>query len=174
MEAFDVYFENFKVPQANLLGKKGGGVGILLYWIAIEKIQQCAAAVGVGQAALDEAVKYVQSRSSRGRHISTMQGIRWTLADMQAKLEACRWLTYKAAFAQDHESPNWQTEAATAKLFVVPAVGEIVEMSRRLHGAYGYTKEFKVEKLVRAVAGFSVIATTLEINRSIVGGSLVS
>jgi len=173
IEAADVYFENFRVPKANLLGKPGEGAEILLYWIATEKVQQCAAAVGIAQAALDEAVKYVQSRTSRGRPISAMQGVRWMMADMQAKLEACRWLTYKTAFTEDQDAPNWQTEAAAAKLFVVPAVTEIVEMSRRLHGAYGYTKEFKIERLYRAIAGFSVIATSLEINRSIMGGALV-
>lgn len=173
MEAADVYFENFRVSAANLLGKKGEGADILLFWIATEKIQQCAAAVGIAQAALDEAVKYLQTRTSKGRPVSGMQGVRWMLADMQAKIEACRWLTYKTAFAEDQQAPNWQTEAATAKLFVIPAATEVVEMSRRLHGAYGYTREFKIERLYRAIAGYSVIATSLEINRSIVGGSLV-
>ncbi len=173
MEAADVYLENLRVPEANLLGEKGKGTEILLFWIATEKIEQCAASVGIAQAALDEAVKYVKTRMSKGRPVSAMQGIRWMLADMQAKLEACRWLTYKTAFSQDQNAPNWQTEAATAKLFVVPAATEVVEMSRRLHGAYGYTKEFKIERLYRAMAGFSVIATSLEINRSIVGGTMV-
>jgi alkylation response protein AidB-like acyl-CoA dehydrogenase len=92
---------------------------------------------------------------------------------MQAKVEACRWLTYKTAFNKDQETPDWQTEAASAKLFIIPTVTDIVESSRRLHGAYGYTKEFKVEKLSRAIAGFASIAVSLEINRSIVGSWLV-
>ena len=91
---------------------------------------------------------------------------------MKAKIEACRWLTYHAAFLQDRAMTNWQIEAATAKLFVVPTALEVVEISRRLHGAYGYTKEFKIERLYRALAGCSAIATSLEINRSIVGGPL--
>ena len=173
IEAADVYFEGFRVPKKNLLGDKGKGYDILLYWIATEKVQQCAASVGIAQSALDEAIKYVKTRMSRGRPISDMQGIRWMLADMQAKIEACRWLTYKTAFSEDQEAPNWQTEAAVAKLFVVPTAMEIVEMSIRLHGAYGYTKEFKIEKLYRAIAGFASIAVSLEINRSIVGSSLV-
>jgi alkylation response protein AidB-like acyl-CoA dehydrogenase len=173
IEAADVYFENFRVPAKNLLGQKGKGFDILLYWIAAEKIQQCAASVGIARAALDEAVKYVKSRHSRGKPISSMQGIRWTLAEMQAKLDACRWLTYKTAFSEDSKSPDWQTEAATAKLFVVPAAMEIVEASRRLQGAYGYTAETKIERLSRAIAGFPAIAVSLEINRSITGSSLV-
>jgi alkylation response protein AidB-like acyl-CoA dehydrogenase len=189
IEASDVYFENFRVPQENVLGEPGKGLDILLFWISTEKVQQCAASVGIAQAALDEAIKYVKTRMSRGKPISSMQGIRWMLAEMQGKLEACRWLAYKTAFSQDqalglaktgsqHEPAHkllasWQTEAAATKLFVVPTATEIVEMSRRLHGAYGYTKELKIERLYRSIAGFSVIATSLEINKSIVGGELV-
>ena len=64
------------------------------------------------------------------------------------------------------------TDAAAVKLFVVPAAIEIVETARRIHGAYGYTKEFKIERLSRAVAGAASVATTLEINRSIVGAAM--
>jgi alkylation response protein AidB-like acyl-CoA dehydrogenase len=172
MEAVDVYLQDVRVPGDNILGAKGKGFDILLYWIASEKIEQCSANVGMAQAALDEAVKYAKSRSSRGKHISHMQGIRWMLADMQSKLEAARWLTYRAAFLHDQQSPNWMNEAAAAKLFVVPATIEIVETSRRIHGAYGYTRDFKIERLCRSVAGATGIATSLEINKSIVGGWL--
>jgi len=174
IEAGDVYFNNLRVPKENLLGKKGEGAEILLYWIATEKVEQCAAAVGIAQAALDEAVKYVKTRKSKDRPVSGLQGIRWMLADMQSRVEACRWLTYKTAFTQEQQAPDWQLQAASAKLFVIPTAQEVVEMSRRLHGAYGYTREFKIERLYRAIAGFSVIAVSLEINRSIVGSSLVS
>jgi len=173
METADVYFENLRVPKENILGKKGEGFEILLYWIASEKIQQCAAATGIAQAALDEAIKYVKTRKSGGRPISGMQGIRWTLADMQAKIEACRWLTYRAAFLEDQQAANWQTESATAKLFVAPTAMQVVDMSRQLHGAYGYTKETKIERLYRSIAGCTSIAVSLEINRSIVGSSLI-
>ncbi len=169
IEAADVYLENVRVHGENLLGKKGEGFKALLFWIATEKIEQCAACVGIAQAALDEAVKYAKSRLSRGKPISSMQGIRWMLAEMQAKISAARWMTYRAAFLQDQGSPDWQTEAAAAKLFVVPAAMDVVEMSRRIHGGYGYTKDFKIERLYRAVAGASAIAVSLEVNRSIVG-----
>ncbi|MFC1953188.1 acyl-CoA dehydrogenase family protein [Chloroflexota bacterium] len=173
IEAVDVYFDNLNVPKDNLLGNKGEGAEILLFWIATEKVEQCAAAVGIAQAALDEAIKYVKTRTGKGKPVSAMQGIRWMLADMQAKVEACRWLTYKTAFAEEQQAPDWQIQAASAKLFVVPAAAEVVEMSRQLHGAYGYTREFKIEKLYRAIAGFSIVATSLEVNRSLVGSFLV-
>ncbi len=173
MEAADVYFDDFMVPKENMLGTKGKGMDILLYWIATEKVEQCAAALGIAQAALDEATKYVKTRTSRGKPVAKLQGVQWLLAEMKSKLEACRWLTYKTAVAEDNEAPDWQTQAASAKVSVVPAAMEIVETARRLHGAYGYAREFKIEKLYRAIAGCPSIAVSLEINRSIVGSSIV-
>jgi alkylation response protein AidB-like acyl-CoA dehydrogenase len=174
MEAADVYFHNVRVPGANLLGKKGKGFDVLLYWIAVEKIEQCGACVGMAQAAFDEAIKYAKSRVARGKPISTLQGIRWMLADMKSKLQAARLVTYRAAFIADKEAAGWMNEAAAAKLFVVPTTIEIAELARRIHGAYGYTREFKIEMLSRALAGATGVATSLEINRSIVGGSLLT
>jgi alkylation response protein AidB-like acyl-CoA dehydrogenase len=173
MEAADVYYDNYRVPAGSILGKKGQGYQILLYWISTEKIEQCAAATGIAQAALDEAVTYTKSRINRGKPISSLQGIRWQLAEMKAKLDACRLMTYRAAFAEDADESDWQNQAAAAKLFVIPAAMEIVETSRRLHGAYGYTRETKIERLSRAITGFPSIAVSLEINRSIIGSSLV-
>ncbi len=173
METVDVRFENVRVPRENLLGEEGKGFDVLLYWIAAEKIEQCAASVGMAQAALDEAVKYAKSRIVREKPISTMQGIQWMLADMHARISAARSMTYRAAFLQDRKTADWMTEAATAKLFVMPAMVDVIETARRVHGAYGYAKEFKIERIYRAVAGSTQIATGLEINRSIVGGWLV-
>jgi alkylation response protein AidB-like acyl-CoA dehydrogenase len=173
MEVVDVYLENLRVPRENLLGEKGKGFDVLLFWIAAEKIEQCAASIGIAQAAMDEAVKYAKQRIVRDKPMSDMQGIRWLLAEMYTKMESARWLTYRAAFLQDQEDRNWMTEAAAAKVFVIPAVTEVVNQSLRLHGAYGYTKEFKIERLYRAIAGAPLIAVSLEINRSLVGASLV-
>jgi len=172
VETVDVYYDNYRVPLVNLLGKEGKGFNVLLSWIAIEKIQQCAACVGIAQAALDEASKFAKSRLIGGKPISGMQGIRWMLADIQSKVEASRYLTYRTAGLKDAGSPDWINEAATAKSFVVPATMEAVDISRRIHGAYGYTREFKIERLYRAIAGASAIAVSLEINKSITGSSL--
>jgi len=174
IEAADVYFENMEVSTGNLLGNQGQGFEILLFWIALEKLEQCAACVGMAQAALDEAIAYARSREARRKSLSDMQGIRWMLADMEAKIEASRWLTYRTASMQDREETNWQGKAALTKLFVVPTCIEVVERARHIHGAYGYTKSYKIERLYRAIAGASAIATSLEINRSIVGSSVVS
>jgi alkylation response protein AidB-like acyl-CoA dehydrogenase len=172
METVDVYFNNMKVPAKNVLGEKGKGFDILLYWISTEKVEQCGACVGMARAALDEAIKYAKSRMVREKPMSTMQGIQWMLADMYTRIEASRWLTYRAAFLQDRGDPNWMNEAAAAKMFVMPEVLRAVDVARQIHGAYGYSKEFKIERIYRAAAGATAIATSLELNRSIVGAWL--
>ena len=173
MEAVDVYFKNMRIPEENLLGEKRKGFEVLLHWIAIEKIEQCGACVGMAQAALDEAIKYAKLRRVKEKLMSGMQGIQWMLAEMYSRVEAARWLTYRTAFLQDQEIKDWMVEAASAKLFITPTAMEAVEMARRIHGAYGYTREFKIERIYRAIAGVAAIATSLEINKSIVGGWLV-
>jgi alkylation response protein AidB-like acyl-CoA dehydrogenase len=173
IEAVDIYLDSMKIPKENMLGTKGKGFDILLYWISVEKIQQCAASVGIAQSALDEAVKFAKSRMNRGKPISDMQGIRWMLADIYNKVQAARWLTYRTAFLKDHDDKNWMTEAASTKLFVVNATIEAVETARQIHGAYGYTRDFKIERLYRAITGASAIAVGLEINKTIVGSALL-
>ncbi len=173
IEAADVHFDNYELHTDNLLGAQGQGMDILQYWISDEKIQQCGACLGIASAALDEAISYAKNRIIRKRSQSDLQGIRWMLAEMYSKINAARLVTYRSAFLKDKGNKDWITEAATAKMFVVPLALEIVDMSRRIHGSYGYTKEFKIERLYRAIAGASAIAVSLEINKSIVGASLL-
>jgi alkylation response protein AidB-like acyl-CoA dehydrogenase len=173
VDTVDVHFEDMRVPKENLLGDKGKGFEVLLDWIAGEKILQCAASVGLAQAALDEAVMYAKSRRMKNRSMTEEQGIRWMLAEMYSKLQAARWMTYRAAFLQDRRKSSWMTEAAATKLFVTPVATEIVETARRIHGAYGYIRESKIERISRAIAGAAGIATSLEVNRSIVGGCVI-
>jgi alkylation response protein AidB-like acyl-CoA dehydrogenase len=93
---------------------------------------------------------------------------------MYSQLEAARWLTYRTAFLRESAASDWILQAAATKNFVVPAILNTVELSRRIHGSYGYTREFKIERIYRAVAGASVIAVSNEINKSIVAAALVN
>ncbi len=174
IEAVDVFYDGYRLPKENALGQRGKGMEILLRWISDEKMQQCAACLGIAEAALAEAISYSKTRNAGKSRMSDLQGIRWMLAEMQSKLNAARWVTYRAALLKDKNAANWITEAATAKMFVVPATMEVVELSRRIHGCYGYTRDFKIERLYRAIAGASAIAVGLEINKSIAGASLVN
>jgi len=173
IEPADVYYEDYRVHKDQILGEKSRGPEILLYWIAIEKVEGCMVAVALAQAALDEAITYTKNRIVRGKPMSAMQGIRWELAEMYAKIEACRWMVYRTAQLHEQGSPDFQTEASATKIFVQPTITEVIATALRLHGGYGYTKEFKIERLYRAQPGNMVISVSLEINKSIVGASLV-
>jgi alkylation response protein AidB-like acyl-CoA dehydrogenase len=169
----DIYLDDVRVPKVNLIGNKGEGFDILLRWIACEKVQQSAGSVGLAQAALDEAVKYAKERIVRERPLASMQAIQWMLAEMTSRVEAARWLTYRAAFLQD-KGLDIQTDAAVVKLFAVPAATEVAGMSLRVHGAYGYTKEFKIERLYRAAKAAEVVATSIELQRTIIASALIA
>ena len=173
VEASDVYYENVYLPSNSILGEPGNGMAVLTHWIAYEKIQQCAACLGIAVAALDEAVAYIKGSSGFKSPGTYHQGTKWMLAEMHASLQACRWLTYRCAGLKDVSDKNWMVEAAAAKIFVVPTAMEIVNKSRMIHGAYGYTKDLKIERLYRAIAGASVIAVSLEVNKSFVGNHLL-
>ena len=173
IEAADIDYNDVRVHQDQMLYKKGKGFEALLYWIAIEKVEGCIVATALAQAALDEAVKYTKTRIVNGKPMSDMQGIRFELADLHARIQACRWLTYRTAMLHDTDDPAFQTEAAACKLFVQPVVNEVIATALRLHGAYGYTTDFKIERLYRAQPGNVVISVSLEINKAIVGASLV-
>ena len=173
IEPADVYYKDVRVHKDQMFHKKGKGFEALLYWIAIEKVEGCMVATALAQAALDEAIKYAKSRIVSGKPMSDMQGIRFELADLHAKIQACRWMTYRTAMLHETDDPSFQTEAAACKLFVQPVVNEVIATALRLHGAYGYTKEFKIERLFRAQQGNVVISVSLEINKAIVGASLV-
>lgn len=172
-ESADVYFENMKVPKENLIGTKGKGFDMLLWWIAAEKIQQSAASLGIAEAALEESIKYARERALRNGPMSVLQGIQWTLAEMKIRIEAIRALVYRCSCLREKQSPEWITMAALCKAFAVPAAEEVTLMGLRLHSGYGYTANFKIGRLHKAVLGGFGIATSIELNKSIVGGWLV-
>jgi len=172
MNCVDVFFKDVRVPQNNVLGDRGNGFRILLRWIAGERVAQAAYMVGVGQAALDESVKYCKERVVRGKPMGYMQGIQWMLAEMKCKIDACRLLTQRAACAQDDGEPV-EVLSAELKIFVVPTVQEITRLALQIHGSYGYSKEYKVERLFRQAAHAGIVASSSEINRTIAGSALL-
>jgi len=173
VEAADVYYDNYRVHKNQILGAKGKGFEILLYWISIEKLEGCVAALALAQAALDEAVGYTKGRKVRGKPMSDMQGIRFELAEMYAKIQACRWMIYRTAHLLESDVCRFEKEAAACKIVAQPLMSEVIATAIRLHGGYGYTKEYKIERLYRAQLGNVVISVSLEINKSIVGAALV-
>jgi butyryl-CoA dehydrogenase len=169
----DIYLKEVRVPKDNLIGDLDNGFIILLQWAATSKLALCAGSVGLAQAALDESVRYAKERVLRNnRPIAATQSIQWMLAEMACKVEAARYLLYWAASLVD-QGKDVMREAAIAKLFSSRAGVEVADMGLRVHGAYGFTTEYKIERIYRQAKGNEVIEGTSEVQRSIVAGFLV-
>jgi len=168
----ELIFENMRVPKENLLGKEGEGFKIALMTLDSGRIGIGAQAVGIAQAALDESIEYAKQREQFGRPISKFQAIQWMIADMATRVEASRLLVLNAAFAKDHKK-RFSKEAAMAKLFAAETAIDATLKAVQIHGGYGYTKEYLVERLFRDAKITEIYEGTSEIQRLVIASNLL-
>ena len=139
----DLIFENVKVPKENLLGKEDIGFKIAMNTLDAGRIGVAAQALGIAQGALDEAIKYTKERVQFGKTISKFQNTQFTLADMETKVNAARWLVYDAAEKKD-AGVNMTKESAMAKYYAAEIVNEVAYKALQLHGGYGFIKDYRM------------------------------
>ncbi|MDW7668400.1 MAG: acyl-CoA dehydrogenase [Bacillota bacterium] len=168
----ELIFENVKVPKENLLGKEGKGFSIAMKTLDGGRIGIAAQALGIAQGAIDEAVKYVKERKQFGRPISKFQNTQFQLADMQTKVDAARLLVYRAAFNKDNKI-SYSNEAAMAKLFASETAMEVTNKSVQLHGGYGYTREYPVERMMRDAKITEIYEGTSEVMKMVVSANML-
>lgn len=168
----DLILENFRVPKKNVLGKDDEGFKVLLEIEAESRIRSAALSVGMAQAALDEAVAYSKQRYQRGHPISDFLSIKWQLAEMAMKVEAARYLVYRCAYQRD-QGKSIRKDSAIAKLFCSTTAREVTSISLQVHGCYGYTKEFKIERLYRDAKLNEVAGGNADIQRVIIANELL-
>ena len=167
-----LFFTNVKVPAENLLGKEGEGFKVALSTLDGGRIGIAAQALGIGQAALDEATKYSQERTTFGQPIATLQAIQWMLADSVTEVEAARLLTYRAAAKKD-TGERYSMEAAMAKLAASRMAVNVADRAVQVHGGYGYTKEYAVERYYRDAKITEIYEGTSEIQRLVIARNLL-
>jgi len=172
LEAVDVYFRDVRVPENNLLGQRGQGHAIPSAIMEAGGVMHAIISVACGQRAMDEVIKYAKQRKTRKGPISDMQGHRWLLAEMASRVEAGRWLAYRAAFLRE-QGKSARTESAMAKLYAGEGAEWVASQALRLHGAYGYTKEYKIERIHRATLMLEIVEGTNEVQKSVIGAALV-
>ncbi|MFQ5859337.1 MAG: acyl-CoA dehydrogenase [Anaerolineae bacterium] len=143
-----LFFENCRVPAANLLGQEGEGFKQFMITLDGGRISIAAMALGLGRAALEKALEYAHERRAFGKAIAEFQAIQWKLADMATELEAARLLIYKAARMKD-EGKGFTKEAAIAKLFASEAADRACWEAIQIHGGMGYSREIPVERYYR-------------------------
>ena len=167
-------FNNCEVPSENLIGEvEGEGFKHIMSGLELGRVNVAARGVGVAQAALDEAVRYSQERQTFGKPICQHQAIQLKLADMATRVEAARLLTYRAAMAYDTGQRS-DMEAGMAKLFATEAAVENSLEAMRIHGGYGYSKEFDVERLYRDAPLLAIGEGTNELQRIVIARQLIA
>lgn len=173
VESCEVAFDGFRAPRSSLLGtEEGEGFGQMMRGLEIGRIQVAARALGVGRAALEDALTYSQTRESFGKPIWQHQAIGHLLADMATKLEAARQLTWFAARKYD-SGARADVEAGMAKLFASEAAMQIALDAVRVHGGYGYSTEYDVERYFRDAPLMIVGEGTNEIQKNVIARGLV-
>ncbi len=168
----ELIFENVKVPKENLLGKEGKGFKVAMQTLDGGRIGIAAQALGIAQGAIDETVKYVKERKQFGRSIAKFQNTQFELADMQTKTEAARLLVYKSARAKDNKE-RYSDQAAMAKLYAAETAMEVTTKAVQLHGGYGYTREYPVERMMRDAKITEIYEGTSEVQKMVIAGSIL-
>jgi len=173
IDTCELAFDDYKVPADRLVGGvEGRGLQQILNGLELGRINVAARGVGVAEAALKEAVAYSQVRRTFGKPICEHQAIQLKLGEMATRLEAARLLTYRAAEAYDL-GERCDMEAGMAKLFATEAALENSVEAMRIHGAYGYSKEFNVERLYRDAPLLIIGEGTNEMQRIIIAKQLI-
>jgi alkylation response protein AidB-like acyl-CoA dehydrogenase len=174
IDSAEMVFEDYRVPAENLVGGvEGQGFKHVMNGLEIGRINVAARGVGVARACLEESVAYAQVRKTFGKPICEHQAIQIKLADMATRLEAARHLTESAALAYD-QGRRCDMEAGMAKLFATEAALENSQEAMRIHGAYGYSKEFNIERYYRDAPLLCIGEGTNELQRIIIARQLVA
>ena len=168
----ELIFENCVVPKGNLIGREGKGFGIAMKTLDGGRIGIAAQALGIAEGALDEAIKYMKERKQFGRPIAAFQGLQWMVAEMSTKIEAARFLVYKAAWLKENKQP-YSIDAARAKLYAAEVAMDVTTKAVQLFGGYGYTKEYPVERMMRDAKITEIYEGTSEVQKMVISGSLL-
>jgi alkylation response protein AidB-like acyl-CoA dehydrogenase len=167
-----VAYADVRVPAENLLGEVGAGLSQTLAVLDGGRISIGALSVGLAQAALDAARVYALQRQAFGQPISGFQAIQWMLADAATEIRAARMMVYSAAWLKD-QGRSFGTEAAMAKLFATEMAERVCRNAIQIHGGYGYSREYPVERIYRDARLMTIGEGTSEIQRMVIARSLL-
>ena len=168
----DLILEDCRIPAANRLGNQGDGFLIAMTGLDGGRIGIAAQSVGVAKAAFDAAVQYSREREQFGQSISKFQGLRWMIADMATEIEAARLMMLSAAEMKDN-GENYTLQASMAKLYASEMVNRITPKAIQIHGGYGFTKEYPVERYYRDARVFTIYEGTSEIQRIVISNQIL-
>jgi alkylation response protein AidB-like acyl-CoA dehydrogenase len=176
VESTELVFDGYRCPAENVLGGEDAGLnkgfGQMMDALEVGRVNVAARGVGIAQRALELALEYSQQRKAFGKPIAQHQAIQFKLADMATKVEAARLITIKAARMKDAGERS-DLEAGMAKLLASETGKEVVEQAFRIHGGYGYSKEYEIERLYRDAPLLLIGEGTSEIQKMVIGKKLL-
>jgi len=176
VESTELVFDGYRTPADSILGGEEAGLnrgfGQMMDALELGRVNVAARGVGIAQRALELALRYSQQRKAFGKPIAQHQAIQFKLADMATQVDAARLLTYRAARMKDAGERS-DIEAGMAKLFASEAGRFCVEEAFRIHGGYGYSKEYEIERLYRDAPLLLIGEGTSEIQRMVIGRKLL-
>lgn len=170
---YELTFTDCRVPKENLLGIKGKGFGMAMHTLDGGRIGIASQALGIAEGALERTVAYVKERKQFGRPIGAFQNTQFVLADLATKVDAARFMVYRAALAKQTQK-TYTVEAAKAKLFAAEVAMEVTTKCVQLHGGYGYTREYDVERMMRDAKITEIYEGTSEVQRMVISGNLLA
>jgi butyryl-CoA dehydrogenase len=168
-----IFLEECLIPTTNLLGRPGQGMKIGLQALDTGRIGIAAQALGIAQAAFESAVSYAKERQQFNKPLSKFQTIQNYLAEMNTKIDASRLLLYRAAAAKDSKK-NFSAEASMAKLYCSATAKEVTDLAVQIHGGYGYSKEYDVERYFRDAKVTEIYEGTSEIQKMVIARAILS
>ena len=169
---YELIFTDCRIPKENLLGAQGKGFGIAMHTLDGGRIGIAAQALGIAEGALESTIAYVQERKQFGRSIAAFQNTQFQIADMATKVEAAKMLVYKAAMAKATQK-SYSLEAAMAKLYAAEVAMEVTTKAVQLHGGYGYTREYDVERMMRDAKITEIYEGTSEVQRMVISANVI-
>ena len=168
----ELIFEGARVPEANLLGERGTGFEQAMKVLEGGRIAMAAMGVGIAQAAVDQAVKYMKQRTAFGKTLAEFNGLQGMIADLATEVEVARLLTLRAAYLKDTGRPVMHA-AAMAKLFASEAAMKAATKAVQIHGGAGYITEFPVERIFRDAKVTEIGEGTSEIQRMVIAREIL-
>jgi alkylation response protein AidB-like acyl-CoA dehydrogenase len=171
-DTVELFFEDCRVPMENRLSSEGYGFRVAMQSLDSGRIGVAAQALGIAQASLDAAVRYARERIQFGKPISEFQAVQWMVADMKTEIEGARLLTLRAAWLKDRGMTHGPA-SSMAKLAASTAARTCADRAVQIHGGYGYTKEFPVERFYRDAKVTELYEGTSEIQRIVIANSVL-
>jgi len=165
-----IFMEDARIPAGNLLGTEGQGFAIAMTTLDAGRIGIAAQALGIARAALEEAIAFANERQAFGQPIAKLQAIQFKIADMATRLDAARLLTLHAAYLKDAHKPFSQA-SAMAKVFAAETATFVAHQAMQIHGGYGYTTEYAVERHYRDARICEIYEGTSEIQRVVIANN---